>query len=132
MIRRLRRFFVPGSGSAGVNLKSDRGDTMKHRTLVLCAAAALLSGPAAVQAAGDADAGKAKAATCAGCHGPKGIAIAPNYPNLAGQKEQYLADSMKAYRDGGRDNPIMKPMVSALSDEDIANLAAYYASLPPQ
>lgn len=105
---------------------------MKHRTLVLCAAAALLSGPAAVQAAGDADAGKAKAATCAGCHGPKGIAIAPNYPNLAGQKEQYLADSMKAYRDGGRDNPIMKPMVSALSDEDIANLAAYYASLPPQ
>ncbi len=105
---------------------------MKNRVLVLCAAAALLGAQGAVQAAGDAEAGKAKAGICAGCHGPKGISMVPIYPNLAGQKEQYLSDSIKAYRDGGRDNAIMKPMVGTLSDEDIANLAAYYASLPPQ
>ena len=105
---------------------------MKNRVLVLCAAAAMLGAQGAVQAAGDAEAGQAKAGTCAGCHGAKGISMVPIYPNLAGQKEQYLVDSMKAYRDGGRDNAIMKPMVGTLSDEDIANLAAYYASLSPQ
>ena len=83
---------------------------MKNRVLVLCAAAAMLGAQGAVQAAGDAEAGQAKAGTCAGCHGAKGISMVPIYPNLAGQKEQYLVDSMKAYRDGGRDNAIMKPM----------------------
>jgi cytochrome c553 len=55
----------------------------------------------------------------------------PNYPNLAGQKEQYLAESLKAYRDGTRKNMIMAPMAAGLSDDDIKNLAAYYASLDP-
>ncbi len=82
--------------------------------------------------AGDAAAGKAKSQICVGCHGVNGISAIPTYPNLAGQKEQYLADSMKAYRDGQRNNPIMSPMAKPLSDADIANLAAYYAGMSCQ
>jgi cytochrome c553 len=86
----------------------------------------LQSGPSL---AGDAAAGKAKSATCAGCHGPAGISMNDMWPNLAGQKEGYLVAQIKAFRDGQRSNPMMAPMVAALSDEDIADLAAYYASL---
>ena len=82
-------------------------------------------------AAGDIQAGKAKSATCAACHGSNGISMIPMYPNLAGQKEQYLVLALKAYRDGTRQNMVMSPMAKPLSDEDIANLAAYFASLDP-
>ena len=78
--------------------------------------------------AGDAAAGKAKAAMCASCHGATGISISPIWPNLAGQKEQYLVKQIKAFRDGTRQDPMMAPMVAALSDADIDNLAAYYSS----
>lgn len=81
-------------------------------------------------AAGDAAKGKAKSAVCVACHGANGISMIPMYPNLAGQKAQYLESSLKAYRDGERKNMVMAPMAKGLSDEDIANLAAYYASLP--
>lgn len=76
------------------------------------------------------EAGKAKSATCAGCHGMQGIANAPNYPNLAGQKKKYLISAINAYRSGTRNDPTMKAMVAALSDEDVANLAAFFSSLP--
>ncbi len=79
--------------------------------------------------AADPEAGKTKAAVCAGCHGADGIATNPAYPNLAGQNAQYLVAALKAYKDGSRNNPIMKPMVEALSDADIENIAAYYQSL---
>jgi len=78
--------------------------------------------------AGDAEAGKAKSAICASCHGPAGVSANPLWPNLAGQKEQYLAKQIKAFRDGDRTDAMMAPMVAALSDDDIANLAAYYAA----
>ena len=78
--------------------------------------------------AGDAAAGKAKAAICAACHGADGTSLSPLYPNLKGQKEQYLAKQIKAFRDGIRQDPMMAPMVAALSDADIANLAAYFSS----
>ena len=78
--------------------------------------------------AGDVEAGKAKAAICAGCHGPAGNSSNPLWPNLAGQKEQYLVKQIKAFRDGTRQDPMMAPMVAALSDADIDNLAAYYAA----
>lgn len=70
-----------------------------------------------------------KAAQCAACHGAAGISPMGIYPNLAGQKEQYLVKQIKAFRDGERKDPSMKAMVSALSDADIANLAAYYAGI---
>ena len=79
--------------------------------------------------AADADAGKAKAGTCAGCHGAEGISANPDWPNLAGQKANYLISQMKAFRDGDRKNALMSPMASGLSDDDIANIAAYYSSL---
>ena len=82
--------------------------------------------------AGDAAAGKAKAAVCGACHGANGISPNPIWPNLAGQKSLYLIKQMKAFRDGVRNDPSMSPMVKPLSDADIANLAAYYSSLACQ
>lgn len=79
--------------------------------------------------AGDAAAGKAKSATCAGCHGPAGVSANPLWPNLAGQKEAYLAKQIKAFRDGTRTDPMMSPMAKPLTDDDIGNLAAYFSSL---
>lgn len=85
-------------------------------------------GSFAAQAA-DIEAGKSKSAVCSSCHGADGISTAPIYPNLKGQKAMYLELSLKAYKNDTRPNPIMKPMASMLSDEDIANVAAYYESL---
>lgn len=80
-------------------------------------------------AGGDAAAGKAKSATCAGCHGAAGISANPLWPNLAGQKDAYMVKQMKAFRDGTRSDPMMSPMAKPLSDADIDNLAAYFSSL---
>ncbi len=102
---------------------------MKLTTIIFAATSTLISIGAV---AGDADAGKAKSAVCASCHGPSGVSMIPNYPNLAGQKEMYLAEQLKAFRDGTRKNMIMAPMAAGLSDDDIANLAAYYSSLDPK
>lgn len=79
--------------------------------------------------AGDAAAGKAKAMLCMACHGAAGISPSDLWPNLAGQKEGYLVKQIKAFRDGGRIDPMMAPMVAPLSDTDIENLAAYFSSL---
>lgn len=95
--------------------------------MMLAGSLSLLAGAAN---AGDPAKGKAKAAMCAACHGANGISIIPNYPNLAGQKEQYLVESLTAFKNGTRKNPIMAPMAAPLSDADIANLAAYFAGLP--
>ena len=78
--------------------------------------------------AGDAAAGKAKSAICASCHGANGVSSNPMWPNLAGQKEQYLIKQITAFRDGTRVDPMMAPMVAALTKADIANLAAYYSA----
>lgn len=84
---------------------------------------------AVVGHAGDAEAGKAKSVTCAACHGGEGISPTDVWPNLAGQKEGYLLAQLKAFKDGTRVNSQMAPMVANLSDDDMANIAAYYASL---
>lgn len=84
-----------------------------------------LSGPA--YSSGNAEKGKTLTATCVACHGENGISISPAFPNLAGQYEDYLVQALKAYRSGERQNPIMAPMVATLSDQDIEDLAAYYA-----
>jgi len=79
--------------------------------------------------AGDVAAGKAKAAQCAACHGAAGISPMDLYPNLAGQKAQYLVKQLNDYRTGARKDPTMQAMVGALSDADVDNLAAFYASI---
>jgi cytochrome c553 len=81
---------------------------------------------------GDAEAGHAKSAVCAACHGPQGVAIAPNFPNLAGQSATYLYVQLKTFKNGQRSDPIMSGQAAALSDADMRNLATYYASLPPK
>ena len=81
-----------------------------------------------VQAAGDVQAGKAKAASCGACHGANGQGVPPN-PALAGQSEAQLLQDMQDYKSGKRNNAIMKGLMGPLSDQDMANLAAYYASL---
>ena len=101
---------------------------MKCTVLMTISAVALLGWISTAQAAGDVQAGKAKAATCAACHGANGQGVAPN-PPLAGKKEDQLLQAMNDYKSGKRDNAVMKGMVSSLSDQDMANLAAYYASL---
>ena len=98
------------------------------KTHLLIAAALLSIGSGSVTA-GEAAAGKSKSATCAACHGPNGISPNDLWPNLAGQKAGYLAVQMKAFRDGKRADPMMAPMAASLSDADIADLAAFYASL---
>lgn len=85
--------------------------------------------PVISYAAGDAAAGKVKAASCAICHGAEGVSANDIWPNLAGQKSGYLVKQMKAFRDGDRKDPMMSPMAAPLSDEDIDNLAAHFSSL---
>ena len=79
-------------------------------------------------AGGDAAAGKGKIATCAACHGQDGNSQIPGTPSLAGQYADYLEQALREYRSGARQNPIMGGMVGGLSDEDIADIAAWYAS----
>lgn len=102
---------------------------MKHTILAVISALTLAASANVAFAGGDAAAGKAKAAACAGCHGATGISAIPMYPNLAGQKETYLAKQMKAFKDGTRKDPTMNAMAAPLSDADMANISAYYAGL---
>lgn len=88
----------------------------------------------ALLASGDPDAGKAKAAGCAGCHGAEGVSPAPNYPSLAGQVAAYTFKQLKDYKEGKRtDSALMVGLVAGLSDQDMVDLAAFYAlqPLPP-
>ncbi|MCJ2377731.1 cytochrome c [Vibrio sp. ZSDZ34] len=102
---------------------------MKNVVIGAVLALGLIGGNAV---AGDVAAGKAKAAICAACHGADGNAVIPGYPHLKGQNEQYLISSLKAYKNKQRSGglaAVMQAQASMLSDEDIANVAAYYASL---
>ena len=80
--------------------------------------------------AADVEAGKAKSALCENCHGKNGKASVPLYPHLAGQNAQYLEKTLRDYRDGKRKDPAMEGFAKILTDADIENLSAYYASLP--
>lgn len=92
------------------------------------AALALASTP--LLANGNIQNGKKKAATCFACHGTDGNAVDPQYPRLAGQYNLYLQQALHEYKDGQRNNPIMKGMAATLSDQDIEDVAAYFSSLP--
>ncbi len=85
----------------------------------------------ALAAKGDVAAGAEKAQTCQGCHGEKGISEIGSIPSLAGQTDNYLQWQLVFFRSGRRANEIMGPLSADLTDEDIRNLGADYASLPP-
>ena len=79
-------------------------------------------------AAGDATAGQAKAAVCGACHGPDGNSMAPNFPKLAGQGERYLNKQLHDIKSGKRTVLEMTGLLTNLSDQDLADIAAYFAS----
>jgi cytochrome c553 len=103
---------------------------MKRALTLLSFGAAVALASAPLLANGDAANGKTKAAVCFACHGADGNAVDPQYPRLAGQYNEYLQQILHEYKDGRRNNPIMKGMVATLSDQDIEDIAAYYAGLP--
>lgn len=103
---------------------------MKRFATTSLIAAALLFSSSVVFASGNIEAGKKKAQVCQACHGEHGNAPNPQYPKLAGQWESYLFATLKQYKSGARENPIMKGFASSLSEQDMHDLAAYYASLP--
>ena len=102
---------------------------MQSKVAAACLVALLL--PPLPSAANPLERGKAKAAQCAACHGPGGIAANPMFPNLAGQNEIYLQMQLDKFRSGDRDHPLMSPVAETLTPEDIADLAAYFSSLDP-
>lgn len=101
---------------------------MKKQALVALAALAI-SAPA-FAAKGNADAGKAKAEPCKACHGESGSSATPDFPRIGGQHADYLAVALRHYKLGKRKNPIMAGQVANLSEKDMLDLAAWYASQP--
>jgi cytochrome c553 len=101
---------------------------MSVRVVIVAALFAVVP-QAAVYANGNAEAGAAKSAVCAACHGQNGHSVNPVWPNLAGQHASYIFDQVKMIKTGEkRVNPTMQPIVASMSDEDIKDIAAYYAS----
>ncbi len=94
------------------------------------AASCLVAVPAC-RAAGNIEAGREKAQLCANCHGAAGISAIAGVPTLAGNLDAFLQWQMVFYRSERRKNPVMGAIANLLSDEDVRNLGAYYASLPP-
>lgn len=75
--------------------------------------------------------GTAKAAVCMGCHGVNGNSSNPEWPALAGQSAVYIAEQLRLFRAGVRTNPVMQPLATTLKDQDIDDLAVYYAAQTP-
>ncbi|MEO6103222.1 MAG: c-type cytochrome [Pseudoxanthomonas sp.] len=101
--------------------------TLRLATLAIAlfAAGTILAAPS-----GNARAGKAKAAPCAACHGDGNKTLDATYPKLAGQYPDYMAKALHDYKSGKRSNPIMGAQAANLSDQDIADLAEYFGSVP--
>jgi len=106
---------------------------MIGRLGILIAAISTMIAPGnALAARGDPAAGEEKAQTCASCHGPAGReSQAAQYPKLAGQHRSYLYHALKQYKSGARENAVMSGMVNDLSEQDMRDLAAYYATREP-
>ncbi|MGB1311895.1 MAG: c-type cytochrome [Leucothrix sp.] len=101
------------------------------KALGLIFASLVMFASTASYAGGDAEKGKALAASCAACHGSEGVSTNPDWPNLAGQGAGYLAKQLYDFRTDKRINAVMNGMAKAIaSDDDVEHIAAYYASLP--
>jgi cytochrome c553 len=99
---------------------------MKFSTFV--ALAALSAATPVWSAGGDAAAGQTKAAVCAACHGVDGNSVDPQYPKIAGQHAEYIAEQLALFKSGKRQNPIMLGFAMTLSDQDMLDLGAYFAA----
>jgi cbb3-type cytochrome c oxidase subunit III len=113
---------------------------MKLRALsIVSLAAIILAAHAGAESLvnGSVEAGKAQSTVCSACHGQDGNSVNPLWPNLAGQHATYIVAQLATFREGGRDpasaartDPLMTPQALQLSDDDIANLAVYFESMP--
>ena len=100
-----------------------------HRAGLLVVLAVLPFVAGTLAEAGDAAAGRRKATQCQACNGLDGLSKLPEAPHLAGQPERYLVKSLDEYRSGARSNEMMSIVAKMLSDQDVADLAAYYAAI---
>ncbi|MDD2800815.1 MAG: c-type cytochrome [Methylobacter sp.] len=101
---------------------------MKKHLLALSITLALASVSSLVHAQGNLAAGKQKAAACGACHGEDGNSLISTFPKLAQQHGSYLIQQLRAFKDGVRKNAVMSPLATSLSDEDMADIAEYYAA----
>jgi cytochrome c553 len=100
---------------------------MIKKLLTVSVCLALVSSAGFVNAQGNAGAGKAKAASCAGCHGEDGNSVMPGFPKLAGQHQNYLVKQLKAFKGGERISPMMAPLAASLDEQGMEEIAAYYS-----
>ena len=98
----------------------------------LAVSGALLCSVASPLSAADARVGRTKAAGCVACHGESGISAQPDAPNLAGQPAIYVAEQLRQFRSGKRQSEIMAVIAKPLADQEIDDLAAWYASIEVQ
>jgi cytochrome c553 len=101
---------------------------MTAKLVAAVSLAVTLGWTAPTLAAGSKEAGQAKASTCSACHGMDGNSVNPEWPNLAGQNESYILKQLNAFHGGQRQNPLMSPMAAILTEQDMADLAAYFSS----
>lgn len=97
------------------------------KIMLVATAYLVLSSVIPIMAAGNAAAGKSKAAVCAACHGADGNSPSNMFPKMAGQGEAYLLKQLTDFKSGIRKNAIMQPMIAALTEQDMADLAAYFS-----
>jgi len=119
-------WFADSDGICFQGIFGDR--TRMNKPLVFAAVFSLVVGVSSASAGGDAGAGKTKSATCAGCHGMDGNSANPDWPNLAGQGAAYIEQQLQAFKAGERQNATMAPMAATLGEQDMADLAAFYAA----
>lgn len=111
-------------------LRNLKAKTAMFAVIALAAAVLLVAMPAAADVRGDPEAGREAAQTCAACHGQDGRGIGPEYPNLGGQHYNYLLKQMRAFKAGDRYAVLMAGQLDPYSDEDLRNMAAFYAEEP--
>ena len=111
---------------------SERRFARAGRASCLLAVAGALLALSPSTTAADPAAGRAKAGACVACHGESGISVQPDAPNLAGQPAIYLAAQLRQFRSGKRQSEVMAVIAKPLSDQDIDDLAAWYASIEVQ
>lgn len=105
---------------------------MEKNSFLIAAACVFFGLASSAHAGGDPAAGQTKSSTCAGCHGADGLGKdlgTQKVPALAGKDPAYLVEQLRAFKSGARQNPMMNMMIKPLSEQDFADLAAYYASL---
>ena len=100
-----------------------------YPVVCLFTSAILLAGSAGLCAAGDINAGRAKAPMCQACHGIDGLSTVPDAPNIAGQTEPYMVIQLQAFKSGARKHEAMSLIAAALSDKDIEDFAAYFSAI---